>query len=143
MSSNGASLARLKLRKLSAVRAAQIKTPPKRVDFFLNGSDLLVYMLASAGMETNAIAHHCSLTPSQVSYRLGIAEHQARARAHQEKRPFYSARKQYRRGTSQVSKLIISQITDKHSHVKKFVTTVLDRRGLYNPQSKGVLKDEK
>ena|ERR1035437_875801 len=136
MSLTGARLARERLRKLVALKAH-----PRRVDFYQHNTDLMVYMLASAGMETQAISALTTLTTNQVSYRLWVAEREAQAKAMQRKE-FFTARKMYRRGISPVSKLIVAQITGKKSHVRKYVVDVLDKRGLYAPKASGVLYDD-
>lgn len=120
----------------------KVKAKPRRVDFFGNGTDFMAVMLFNIGMESEAIANLTGLTKGQVEYRLRCAELELRQKAQQQKRQFISARRMYRKGISPVSKMIVSQITGRNSRVKSFVADVLDKRGLYAPKSKGVLKDE-
>ena len=137
---SSATIARRRLQKLAAVREAT-KTHPRPVDFHANASDFMVAMLFNIGMEAGAISEMTGLTPSQVQYRTMKVEREVRLKAHQAGKDFITARKAYRTGNSPVSKMVISQITGNRSLVKRYVEGVLDKRGLYAPQAKGVLRD--
>lgn len=128
-------MARQRIKKLNEVKrvAQSLKAHPRRVDFGANGSDFMVAMLFNIGMESMAIAELTGLTKGQVEYRVRQVEWELRLKAKNEGKKFLTARKQYRKGTSPVSRLIVSQITGRQSLVKKHVIGVLDKRGLMTP----------
>jgi hypothetical protein len=139
MPSSQATLARRRLSKLEVVKQAT-KTQPRRVDYYANATDFLVVALFNAGLETQAISGLTHLTEGQVVYRYSKSEQHERERAKAAGRKFVTARKAYRKGKSAVAQMIVSQCTG-HSMVKRYVGGILDKKGLYAPRAKGVLRN--
>ena len=127
-------------RRMRVLEELTKKTPPRKVNFHALRTDFLVYMLFNAGMETAGIAMVTGLTIGQVNYRILLAERKAREKAIREKREYITPRKLYRKGLSPVAKMVINQYNSKHSDLKDHVRDILDKRGLYAPQAKGVLR---
>lgn len=68
---------------------------PRRVDFAREGEDFEVALLGSLGKSTKFIVKYTGLSPCQVTYRLGRGK---------------IKRKDYRDGTSAVSKKILDDL---------------------------------
>lgn len=120
---------RVKARRLEGPR------PHKFVDFHANATDFQCVLLAAIGWGSAAIAEYTGLTEGQVQYRIGKAETDRR-------KGEATARQLYRTGKSTVAQSVVAAITSKSSTVKKQITTSLDKRGLYSPRPRGVLKDK-
>lgn len=93
-------------------------------------------MLAAAGLTTTAIAKKTGYTEAQVAYRIGKSE---KGR----KRGDLTQRAAYRMGSSPVANLIVALVGSNRSPIKRQVTETLDKRGLYTPLSRGVLRDDR
>jgi hypothetical protein len=73
---------------------------PLKVDFELNAIDQECGLLGEAGWHTDAIAKEVGITPSQVTYRLGLAG---------------IKRANYRNGRSDMAHFILNIIRARHS----------------------------
>ena len=73
---------------------------PMKVDFELNAIDQECGLLGEAGWHTDAIAAEVGITPSQVTYRLGLAG---------------IKRAKYRNGQSDMAHFILGIIRARHS----------------------------
>jgi hypothetical protein len=114
----------------------EVPTPPKRVDFFAQMQDFRCVALAAAGFSTESISKATGYSEGQVAYRVSKSE---RGR----KRGELTQRAAYRNGKSQIATLIVALVTRNGSPVKKQVAETLDKRGLYAPKSRGVLRDDR
>lgn len=118
------------------VRRLDEQRPHKYVDFHANATDFQCVLLAAIGWGSAAIADYTGLTEGQVQYRIGKAETGRR-------KGEATARQMYRTGKSPVAQSVVAAITGRGSVVKKQITTTLDKRGLYAPRPKGVMRDER
>jgi hypothetical protein len=137
----GKSVASIYKERIRKIRELTAKATPRRVNFHTSGCHFMAYLLSSCGLQTDAIAVMTGLTEGQVAYALMKAEREERRKAREAGKPYMTARKQFRKGNSAVAKMIVTQVTGEHSQVKRFVSDILDKRGLYAPKAKGVLKD--
>lgn len=119
------------------------RTSPRRVDFFANASDLLCFALASAGLYTKGIQEQLEelgihLTLSQIQYRILQAERDRAKYAP-------TQRTLFRQGKGAVAKALVGQVVANRglgATVKSTVVKELEKRDLYTPRAKGVLKNK-
>lgn len=135
LNGNGHALARRTV-KVTAKRVHDEPRPKHYVDYHANAQDFLCVMLAACGWSSKAIASHLDMTKGRVDYRIGKVERERRSGE-------MTQRSKYRNGQGNIAHAIVATITSRGSLVKKDITTTLDKRGLYAPRSKGVLRDER
>ncbi len=111
------------------------RAPMAWVDYHANAQDLQCVMLAALGWTTAAIAKQVRLTEGQVVYRISKSEFGRR-------KGELTARTQYRQGKSDIAQAMVVQISGNRSPVRRFVVATLDKRGLYSPRPRGVMKDD-
>lgn len=126
---------RVTLRRMRP-REFQDRTPVKFVDYHANWTDYLCYALAALGRTNKAIAKVVNLTESQVQYRITkVEKERGKATA--------TMRAQYRNGKGPIAEAVASVLTQHTSPVRREITQTLEKRNLYAPRPKGVLRDER
>lgn len=111
------------------------RTPVKSVDYHANWKDYMCYALAALGRTNKAIAVALKLTEAQVQYRITKVERERGKGA-------ATMRAQYRNGKGPIAQAVASVLAVRGSSVRKEITETLDKRGMYAPRIKGVLRNE-
>jgi hypothetical protein len=117
------------------------KVAPRRVNFFSFEQDFQCPLLAAIGLSTAAIAQITQLTEGQVMYRIMKFEDARRRVRDGKKEP--TSRTKYRMGAGEMAQAMISSVTGTRSPVKGLLIQEMEKKDLYTPRLKGVMKDKR